>query len=101
MGDLTDTTLFKTLDGLRPMHSGDGRYFGVGRGTSHFDPDRLEPLDYGYQRTRGRQLLRWWGLTLYVAEACPDQPPADAGHKLGTYRVRLVRRRDRWNETTA
>src|SRR5690606_34910969 len=100
-GDLTDTTLFKALDGLRSVHGGDGRYPDVGRWTEHLDPDRLEPYDYGYYLARGPQILRRLGPTLYVVEACPDHPPVDDGHKLVTCRVRLVRRLDRWNETTA
>src|SRR5690606_37698827 len=51
--------------------------------------------------TRGPQVLGWLGPTLYVAEACPDHPPVDDGHKLVTCRVRLVRRLDRWDKTTA
>ncbi|WP_289008369.1 hypothetical protein [uncultured Thermomonospora sp.] len=93
--------LFKALDGLRPVHGGDGRYPGVGRWTEHLDPARLQPCVYGYHLTRGPQVLGWLGPTLYVAEACPDHPPVDDGHKLVTCRVRLVRRFDRWNDVTA
>src|SRR5690606_1420642 len=101
VGDLTDSTLFKTLDGFRPVHGGDGRYPVVGRWTEHLDPTRLKPCVYGYHLTRGPQVLRWLGPTLYVAEACPDHPPVDDSDKLVTCRARLVRRLDRWGETTA
>ena len=101
VGDLTDSTLFKTLDGLRPVHGGDGRYPSVGRWTEHLDPQQLQPCEYGYHLTRGPQVLRWLGPTLYVAEACPDHPPVDDSDKLVTCRARLVRRLDRWDETTA
>src|SRR5690606_8005909 len=95
------STLFKALDGLRPVHGGDGRYPDVGQWTEHLDPQQLEPCVYGYHLTRGPQVLGWLGPTLYVAEACPDHPPVDDGHKLVTCRVRLVRRLDRWDKTTA
>src|SRR5690606_8357476 len=65
------------------------------------EPQQLQPCVYGYHLTRGPQVLRWLGPTLYEAEACPDHPPVDDGHKLVTCRVRLVRRLDRWDETTA
>ncbi|HLT96686.1 MAG TPA: hypothetical protein VK070_07840 [Acidimicrobiia bacterium] len=100
MSDLTDSTLFKALDGLRPMH-GDGRYPGVGRWTRHLDPQQLQPCAYGYHLTRGPQVFGWLGPTLYVAEACPDHDLVAADDKLVTCRVRLVRRLDRWDETTA
>src|SRR5690606_5755966 len=58
MSDLTDSTLFKALDGLRPMH-GDGRYPGVGRWTRHLDPQQLQPCAYGYHLTRGPQVFGW------------------------------------------
>src|SRR5690606_2288105 len=92
--------LFKVLDGLSPVH-GVSRYPGVGRWTKHLDPARLHPCVYGYHLARGPQVLGWLGPTLYVAEACPDHPPVDDGHKLVTCRVRLVRRFDRWNDVTA
>jgi len=98
--DLTDSTLFKVLDGLSPVH-GVSRYPGVGRWTKHLDPARLHPCVYGYHLAQGPQVLGWLGPTLYVAEACPDHPPVDDGHKLVTCRVRLVRRFDRWNDVTA
>ena len=101
MSDLTDTTLFKALDGLRPVHGGDGRYPGVGRWTRHLDPDRLQPCVYGYHLTRGPQVLRWLGSTLYVTEACPDHDMVVAADKVVTCRVRLVRRLDRWDAVTA
>jgi len=102
VSDLTDSTLFKVLDGLSPVHGGVGRYPSVGRWTTrHLDPQQLEPCVYGYHLTRGPQVLGWLGPTLYVAEACPDHPPVDDGHKLVTCRVRLVRRFDRWNDVTA
>src|SRR5690606_37861600 len=101
VSDLTDSTLFKALDGLRPVHGGDGRYPDVGQWTEHLDPQQLEPCVYGYHLTRGPQVLGWLGPTLYVAEACPDHPPVDDGNKLVTCRVRLVRRLDRWDETSA
>src|SRR5690606_21686236 len=101
MGDLTDSTLFKALNGYEPVHGGDGRYPGVGRWTRHLDPAWLQPCVYGYHLTRGPQVLGWLGPTLYVAEACPDHPPVDDGNKLVTCRVRLVRRLDRCDETSA
>src|SRR5690606_21080793 len=102
VSDLTDSTLFKVLDGLSPMHGGVGRYPSVGRWTTrHLNPQQLKPCVYGYHLTRGPQVLGWLGPTLYVAEACPDHPPVDDGHKLVTCRVRLVRRFDRWNDVTA
>jgi len=98
---LTDT-LYKVLDGLSPVHGGVGRYPSVGRWTTrHLNPQQLKPCVYGYHLTRGPQVLGWLGPTLYVAEACPDHPPVDDGHKLVTCRVRLVRRFDRWNDVTA
>ena len=100
VGGLTDSTLFKVLNGLRPVRGG-SRYPGVGRWTRHLDPKQLQPCVYGYHLTRGPQVLSWLGPTLYVAEACPDHPPVDDGDKLVTCRVRLVRRLDRWDETTA
>jgi len=99
-GDLTDSTLFKVLDGLSPVH-GVSRYPGVGRWTKHLDPKQLHPCVYGYHLARGPQVLRWLGPTLYVAESCPDHPPVDDDDKLVTCRVRLVRRFDRWNDVTA
>src|SRR5690606_27215958 len=84
------------------MHGGVGRYPSVGGWTArHLNPQQLKPCVYGYHLARGPQVLGWLGPTLYVAEACPDHPPVDDGHKLVTCRVRLVRRLDRWNETTA
>src|SRR5690606_6340057 len=100
VSDLTDSTLFKVLDGLSPVH-GISRYPGVGRWTKHLDPARLHPCVFGYPLARGPQVLGWLGPTLYVAEACPDHPPVDDGNKLVTCRVRLVRRFDRWNDVTA
>ena len=101
MGDLTDKTLFKALDGLRPVHGGRGRYPDVGLWTEHLDPQQLQPCVYGYHLARGPQVLNWLAPDLYVAEACPDHPPVDDGHKLVTCRVRLVRRLDRWEDVTA
>src|SRR5690606_24052557 len=84
------------------MHGGVGRYPSVGGWTArHLNPQQLKPCVYGYHLTRGPQVLGWLGPTLYVAEACPDHPPVDDGHKLVTCRVRLVRRFDRWNDVTA
>jgi len=93
--------LFKALDGLRPVHGGDGRYPGVGRWTRHLDPQQLQPCVYGYHLARGKQVLNWLAPDLYVAEPCPDHQPVDDGHELVTCRVRLVRRLDRWDKTTA
>lgn len=101
MADLNHDTLFKALDGLNPANGGDGRYPGVGRWTRHLDPDRLEPCRYGFHLARGPQVLEWLAPTLYVAEACPDHSPVEAGDKVVTCRVRLVERLDRWDETTA
>src|SRR5690606_8414079 len=101
VSDLTDSTLFKVLDGLSPVHGGVGRYPGVGRWTRHLDPQQLQPCVYGYHLARGKQVLNWLAPDLYVAEPCPDHQPVDDGHELVTCRVRLVRRLDRWDETTA
>lgn len=101
MADLSHDTLFKALDGVNPVNGGDGRYPGVGRWTRHLDPDRLEPCRYGFHLARGPQVLEWLAPTLYVAEACPDHSPVEAGGKVVTCRVRLVERLDRWDETTA
>src|SRR5690606_22553195 len=101
VSDLTDSTLFKVLDGLRPVHGGDGRYPGVGRWTKHLDPQQLQPCVYGYHLARGKQVLKWLASDLYLAEPCPDHPPVNDSDKLVTCSARLVRRLDRWDETTA
>ena len=100
--DLTDQTLFKSLNGLRPRIADTSyRYPGVGQWTRHLDPSSLAPCKVGYHIARGAQVLEWLGPTIYVAEACPDHGPIEGGDKLVTCRVRLVERLNRWNETTA
>jgi len=102
MMDLTDQTLFKSLNGLRPRIADTSyRYPGVGQWTRHLDPSSLAPCKVGYHIARGAQVLEWLGPTIYVAEACPDHGPIEGGDKLVTCRVRLVERLNRWNETTA
>ncbi len=46
-------------------------------------------------------MLEWLAPTLWIAEPDSDHPPIDAGDKVVTSRVRLVRRLDGWNERTA
>jgi hypothetical protein len=92
-------TYYKVLNGLRPNIADTSyRYPGVGRWTKRIDGD-LEACERGYHLAQNEQVLDWLGPTIYEAE--PGDVIVEAGNKIVTDRVRLIRRFDTWNERSA
>jgi hypothetical protein len=92
-------TYYKVLNGLRPNIADTSyRYPGVGRWTKRIDGD-LVACERGYHLARDEQVVEWLGPTIYEAE--PGDVIVEAGNKVVTDRVRLIRRLDTWNERSA
>jgi hypothetical protein len=92
-------TYYKVLNGLRPNVADTSyRYPGVGRWTKRITGD-LVACERGYHLARDEQVLAWLGPIIYEAE--PGDVIVEAGDKVVTDRVRLIRRLDTWNERSA